>query len=377
MNRPTALTLAGFAALIGALAIPWRGTVEAPALRRADREAALLAARRSKRIVTRPEFEDARDKILMGAERRTLMMTEEEKRLTAYHEGGHALVSLSMPGSMPIHKATIIPRGRALGMVMRLPERDSYSYHRDKMYANLAVAMGGRIAEEVIFGYDKVSSGASGDIQYATGLARDMVTKWGMSDKVGPVEYAQPEGESFLGYSSSQPVRMSNATAQLIDDEIKESFINYSMSVIVSRALPDVRDGLKPVQRRILYTMWQQNLTADAKHRKCAKVVGDVMGNYHPHGDSAIYDALVRLIQDSGLLPAGSLQLVIGGTGDLLDRLTESDVVTFTGSADTAARLRAMTGGVERLARGRDGWLELAFACRQLSITLARDTATD
>ena len=104
---------------------------------------------------------------------------------------------------------------------MRLPERDSYSYHRDKMYANLAVAMGGRVAEEVIFGYDKVSSGASGDIQYATGLARDMVTKWGMSDKVGPVEYAQPEGESFLGYSSSQPVRMSNATAQLIDDEIK------------------------------------------------------------------------------------------------------------------------------------------------------------
>jgi cell division protease FtsH len=184
-------------------------------------EAALLAARRSKRIVTKQEFEDARDKILMGAERRTLMMTEDEKRLTAYHEGGHALVSLSMPGSMPIHKATIIPRGRALGMVMRLPERDSYSYHRDKMYANLAVAMGGRVAEEIIFGYDKVSSGASGDIQYATGLARDMVTKWGMSDKVGPVEYAQPEGESFLGYSSSQPVRMSNATAQLIDDEIK------------------------------------------------------------------------------------------------------------------------------------------------------------
>ena len=106
-------------------------------------------------------------------------------------------------------------------MVMRLPERDSYSYHRDKMYANLAVAMGGRVAEEVVFGYDKVSSGASGDIQYATGLARDMVTKWGMSDKVGPVEYAQPEGESFLGYSSSQPVRMSNSTAQLIDDEIK------------------------------------------------------------------------------------------------------------------------------------------------------------
>ncbi|WP_374942041.1 ATP-dependent zinc metalloprotease FtsH [Sphingomonas sp.] len=184
-------------------------------------EAALTAARKGKRLVAMAEFEEAKDKVMMGAERRSMVMTEDEKRMTAYHEAGHAIVSIHEAASDPIHKATIIPRGRALGMVMRLPERDSYSYHRDKMYANLAVAMGGRVAEEVIFGYDKVSSGASSDIQYATGLARDMVTKWGMSDKVGPVEYAQPEGESFLGYSSSQPVRMSNATAQLIDDEIK------------------------------------------------------------------------------------------------------------------------------------------------------------
>ncbi len=184
-------------------------------------EAALTAARKGKRLVAMLEFEEAKDKVMMGAERRSMVMTDDEKRMTAYHEAGHAIVSIHEPASDPIHKATIIPRGRALGMVMRLPERDSYSYHRDKMYANLAVSMGGRVAEEVIFGYDKVSSGASGDIQYATGLARDMVTKWGMSDKVGPVEYAQPEGESFLGYSSSQPVRMSNATAQLIDDEIK------------------------------------------------------------------------------------------------------------------------------------------------------------
>ncbi|MBB4619018.1 ATP-dependent zinc metalloprotease FtsH [Sphingomonas abaci] len=184
-------------------------------------EAALMAARKGKRLVAMAEFEEAKDKVMMGAERRSMVMTEDEKRMTAYHEAGHAIVALHEPASDPIHKATIIPRGRALGMVMRLPERDSYSYHRDKMYANLAVSMGGRVAEEVIFGYDKVSSGASGDIQYATGLARDMVTKWGMSDKVGPVEYAQPEGESFLGYSSSQPVRMSNQTAQLIDDEIK------------------------------------------------------------------------------------------------------------------------------------------------------------
>ena len=184
-------------------------------------EAALMAARKSKRLVAMQEFEEAKDKVMMGAERRSMVMTDDEKRMTAYHEAGHAIVSIHEPASDPIHKATIIPRGRALGMVMRLPERDSYSYHRDKMYANLAVAMGGRVAEELIFGYDKVSSGASGDIQYATGLARDMITKWGMSDKVGPVEYAQPEGESFLGYSSAQPRHMSNETAQLIDAEIR------------------------------------------------------------------------------------------------------------------------------------------------------------
>ncbi|HTG38047.1 ATP-dependent zinc metalloprotease FtsH [Sphingomonas sp.] len=184
-------------------------------------EAALMAARKSKRLVAMQEFEEAKDKVMMGAERRSMVMTDDEKRMTAYHEAGHAIVSIHEPASDPIHKATIIPRGRALGMVMRLPERDSYSYHRDKMYANLAVAMGGRVAEEIIFGYDKVSSGASGDIQYATGLARDMITKWGMSDKVGPVEYAQPEGESFLGYSAAQPRHMSNETAQIIDAEIR------------------------------------------------------------------------------------------------------------------------------------------------------------
>ncbi|WP_380785530.1 ATP-dependent zinc metalloprotease FtsH [Sphingomonas sp. R86521] len=184
-------------------------------------EAALTGARKGKRLVAMAEFEEAKDKVMMGAERRSMVMTDDEKRMTAYHEAGHAVVAMHEQASDPIHKATIIPRGRALGMVMRLPERDSYSYHRDKMYANLAVSMGGRIAEELIFGYDKVSSGASGDIQYATGLARDMVTRWGMSDKVGPLEYGEPEGESFLGYSSSRPARMSNATAQLIDDEIK------------------------------------------------------------------------------------------------------------------------------------------------------------
>ncbi len=184
-------------------------------------EAALMAARRGKRLVAMAEFEAAKDKVMMGAERKSMVMTEDEKRMTAFHEAGHAIVSIHEPASDPIHKATIIPRGRALGMVMRLPERDNYSYHRDKMYANLSVAMGGRVAEELIFGYDKVSSGASSDISYASGLARDMVTRWGMSDTVGPLEFAEPEGETYLGYSSARPVRMSNQTAELIDREIK------------------------------------------------------------------------------------------------------------------------------------------------------------
>jgi len=186
-------------------------------------EAALMAARRSKRLVAMSEFEAAKDKVMMGSERKSMVMTEDEKKMTAYHEAGHAIVAVHEPASDPIHKATIIPRGRALGMVMRLPERDSYSYHRDKMYANLAVSMGGRVAEEIIFGHDKVSSGASGDIQYATKLARDMVTQWGMSDKLGPLQYEEQQGETFLGYSQSQRVHMSNETAKAIDLEIRKT----------------------------------------------------------------------------------------------------------------------------------------------------------
>ena len=184
-------------------------------------EAALLAARKGKRLVAAQEFEEAKDKVLMGTERKSMVMTEDEKRMTAYHEAGHAVVALHEPASDPIHKATIIPRGRALGMVMRLPERDNYSYHRDKMYANLAVSMGGRVAEELIFGYDKVSSGASSDISYATSLARDMVTRWGMSDALGPLQYAEADEEVFLGYSVNRQRNMSNETAQLIDKEIR------------------------------------------------------------------------------------------------------------------------------------------------------------
>jgi cell division protease FtsH len=185
-------------------------------------EGALLAARRNKRFVTMAEFEDAKDKLMMGAERRTLGLSEEEKKLTAYHEAGHALLAIKMEGSDPIHKATIIPRGRALGMVMRLPEKDQVSLTRLKCFADLAVAMGGRVAEEEIFGYDKVTSGASADIKMATNLARAMATEFGMSDKLGPLLYGDNQDEVFLGRSMMQrSVHMSDETQKLVDAEIK------------------------------------------------------------------------------------------------------------------------------------------------------------
>jgi cell division protease FtsH len=184
-------------------------------------EAALLAARRGKRLVGRGEFEDAKDKVMMGAERRTLAMSEDEKKLTAYHEGGHALIGLSVVGSDPIHKATIIPRGRALGMVIRLPERDQLSMSRQKLLADLCVAFGGRVAEELIFGYDKVTTGAQSDIEMATRLARAMVTRFGMSDELGPIAYAENQEEVFLGHSISRQQNVSEATAQKIDSEVR------------------------------------------------------------------------------------------------------------------------------------------------------------
>jgi len=184
-------------------------------------EAALLAARRNKRLVAMQEFEDAKDKVMMGTERKSMVMTEDEKKMTAYHEAGHAIVAVHEEASDPIHKATIIPRGRALGMVMRLPERDNYSYHRDKMHANLSVSMGGRVAEEIIFGHDKVSSGASSDIQYATDLAKNMVTKWGMSDKLGPLMYEQSQ-EGYLGMGQTTRTMAGAETNKLIDQEIKD-----------------------------------------------------------------------------------------------------------------------------------------------------------
>jgi cell division protease FtsH len=184
-------------------------------------EAALLAARHNQRTVTMRDFEQAKDKVMMGAERRSMAMSDAEKKLTAYHEGGHAIVALNCPESDPVHKATIIPRGRALGMVMRLPEGDRYSTAKAKLHDDLAVAMGGRVAEELIFGDDKVTTGASSDIKMATDMARRMVTEWGMSARLGPLNYSESQ-EGYLGYGGSQPKPISDATAQIVDEEVRK-----------------------------------------------------------------------------------------------------------------------------------------------------------
>ena len=184
-------------------------------------EGALMGARKNRRMVTMRDFEDAKDKVMMGAERRSMVMSEDEKRCTAYHEGGHALVALSVPAADPVHKATIIPRGRALGMVMQLPEGDRYSMNFEQMTSRLAIMMGGRVAEEIIFGKDKVTSGASSDIQAATGLARSMVTRWGYSDQLGLVAYGDNQEEVFLGHSVSRTQNVSETTANIIDSEVK------------------------------------------------------------------------------------------------------------------------------------------------------------
>ncbi len=184
-------------------------------------EAALMAARRNKRMVTQVEFEDAKDKVMMGAERKSLVMTEEEKLLTAYHEGGHAIVALNVKATDPVHKATIIPRGRALGMVMQLPERDKLSMSLEQMTSRLAIMMGGRVAEELVFGRERVTSGAASDIEQATKLARMMVTRWGLSDALGTVAYGENQEEVFLGYSVARQQTISEATVQKIDAEIR------------------------------------------------------------------------------------------------------------------------------------------------------------
>ncbi len=213
-------------------------------------EAALLAARRNKRIVTMAEFEDAKDKVMMGAERKSMIMSEEEKTLTAYHEAGHAVVGMMVPKGIPVHKATIIPRGRALGMVKFLPEGDRYSMKYIEYTSQLTVAMGGRVAEELVFGKENITSGASGDIQQATQIARAMVTRLGYSDDLGTVMYGDNQEEVFLGMSMGRQQNVSEATAQKIDAEVRR--LVSTAYEEARRILTDKRQALETVAQALL-----------------------------------------------------------------------------------------------------------------------------
>jgi len=213
-------------------------------------EAALLAARASKRVVTMSEFEMAKDKVMMGAERRSMVMTAEEKELTAYHEAGHALVGMYVPKSDPLHKVTIIPRGRALGVTMSLPERDRYSYSKSELESKLAIMFGGRIAEELVFGPENVTTGAGNDIREATQMARRMITEYGFSDKLGPLRYSENEEEVFLGHSVTQRKNVSDATAKIIDDEIRR--LIDDAEIVARKVLEEHREDLNLIANALL-----------------------------------------------------------------------------------------------------------------------------
>ncbi len=213
-------------------------------------EAALMAARRNRRMVSMSDFEDAKDKVMMGAERKSMAMNEEEKRLTAYHEGGHAIVAMSVPNADPVHKATIIPRGRALGMVMQLPEGDRYSMKFQQMTSRLAIMMGGRVAEELVFGKDNITSGASSDIEQATRLAKMMVTRWGYSDELGLVAYGDNQDEVFLGMSVSRQQNISEETARKIDSEVKR--LVHEGYDVAKKVLTDRAEDLERLAKALL-----------------------------------------------------------------------------------------------------------------------------
>jgi cell division protease FtsH len=252
-------------------------------------EAALTAARRNKRMVTQSEFEEAKDKVMMGAERKSLVMTEEEKMLTAYHEGGHAIVGLNVIATDPIHKATIIPRGRALGMVMQLPERDKLSMSLEQMTSRLAIMMGGRVAEELVFGREKVTSGAASDIEQATRLARMMVTRWGLSEELGTVSYGENQDEVFLGMSVSRTQNASEATVQKIDSEIRrlvEEGYNQATKILTER-----RSDLEALAKGLLE---YETLTGDE--------IQDLLKGKKPNRESVLEPTTPRT---SAVPPAG------------------------------------------------------------------------
>jgi cell division protease FtsH len=230
-------------------------------------EAALFAARKNKRLVDMDDFERAKDKIVMGAERRSMVMPEEERRNTAYHESGHALVARLMPKTDPVHKVTIIPRGRALGVTMQLPEQDRYSMDRDRLLSTIAVLFGGRIAEEVFMG--QMTTGASNDFERATTIARSMVTQWGMSDEMGTMVYGENEGEVFLGRSITTHKNVSEATLQKVDQEIRK-IIDQQYS-LAKKLILDNRDKVEAMAKALLE--WE---TIDADQ------IGDIMGGKPP-----------------------------------------------------------------------------------------------
>jgi cell division protease FtsH len=238
-------------------------------------EGALLAARRNKRLVTMAEFEDAKDKVMMGAERRSTAMTQEEKKLTAYHEAGHAIVALNVAVADPVHKATIIPRGRALGMVMQLPEADRYSMSYKWMVSRLAIMMGGRVAEELTFGKENITSGASSDIVQATKLARAMVTEWGFSDELGQVAYGENQQEVFLGHSVAQQKNVSEATAQKIDSEVRrliDQAYEQARDILTKKkkAFTAIAEGLLEYE-----TLTGDEIQAIIRGEKPARDIGD------------------------------------------------------------------------------------------------------
>ncbi|MBV8109286.1 MAG: ATP-dependent zinc metalloprotease FtsH [Hyphomicrobiales bacterium] len=252
-------------------------------------EAALMAARRNKRMVTQVEFEDAKDKVMMGAERKSLVMTEEEKLLTAYHEGGHAIVALNVQATDPVHKATIIPRGRALGMVMQLPERDKLSMSLEQMTSRLAIMMGGRVAEELVFGKQKVTSGAASDIEQATKLARMMVTRWGLSETLGTVAYGENQDEVFLGYQVARQQNVSEETSRKIDAEIKRLVeAGYAEAQSI---LEEKRADLETLAKGLLEF---ETLTGDE--------IKDLLAGKRPARESVIEPATPR---GSAVPPAG------------------------------------------------------------------------
>ncbi|MEM8915446.1 MAG: ATP-dependent zinc metalloprotease FtsH, partial [Pseudomonadota bacterium] len=224
-------------------------------------EAALLAARKNKRVVTHLEFEEAKDKVMMGPERRSAVMSDDEREMTAYHEAGHAIVAIHTPASDPIHKATIIPRGMAGGMVVRLPERDHTTHTKEQLLGHISVAAGGRLAEEIIYGEEKISTGASSDIKQATQIATQMVMEWGMSEKLGLLRYAAPQQEVFLGHSVSQNQNMSDTTQSAVDSEVRR-FVDESYDK-ARKILMDNIDQLHALAKGLLE---YETLTGDEIH---------------------------------------------------------------------------------------------------------------